>query len=313
MFRKMEYVYAVYKEKSFTKAAEKLFVSQPCLSAAIKKIEDEIGQPLFERRHSDLRPTIIGYEYIKAAEQIMNIYEDFTHKINDINSMQFGHIKIGGSNYVTSYILPRIIGVFSKMYPKIEISLVEASSVELRKMINNEEIDILIDSMDEDMPDCSCLPLTEEKILLAVPGNFSCNEGLEKYRFSPDDLNNPDFNAENIPSVSIKHFKNEKFILLKIGNSMYNHATDIFNKSGFTPNVSFRLDQLSTSYSLTACGNGISFVTDTIFKYHNFKDDVALYNIINSKKRHLYITKRQNLLTSNISDKFIDVAKNVIN
>lgn len=312
MFKKMEYVYTVYKEKSFTKAAQKLFVSQPCLSAAIKKIEAEIGQPLFERRYSDLRPTMIGYEYIKATENIMNIHEDFAKKVNDINNIQLGHIKVGGSNYISSYILPRIIGVFSELYPKIEISLVEASSVELRKMINSEEIDIIIDSMDEGIPNCDSLPLAEEKILLAVPGNLSCNNGLEKYRFSPDDLHNPDFNVEKLPGVSINHFKDEKFILLKIGNSMYKHATDIFNKSNFTPNVAFRLDQLSTSYSLTACGNGISFVTDKLFKYHHFKDDVALYNIVDSGRRHLYISQKQNHFTSNIISKFIDVAKDVI-
>ena len=104
MFTKMEYVYTVYKEKSFTKAAEKLFVSQPCLSAAIKKIEKEIGQPLFERRYSDLRPTTIGQEYIKAAEKIMNIHQDFAQKVNDAGNMQLGSIKVGGSNYVSSYI-----------------------------------------------------------------------------------------------------------------------------------------------------------------------------------------------------------------
>ena len=81
MFKKMDYVYAVYKEKSFTKAAEKLFISQPCLSAAIKKIEDEIGVPLFERRYSSVRPTKIGLEYIAAIEQIKATQQDFLSKI----------------------------------------------------------------------------------------------------------------------------------------------------------------------------------------------------------------------------------------
>lgn len=312
MFTKMEYVYTVYKEKSFTKAAEKLFVSQPCLSAAIKKIEKEIGQPLFERRYSDLRPTTIGQEYIKAAEKIMNIHQDFAQKVNDAGNMQLGSIKVGGSNYVSSYILPGIISAFSQLYPKIEVSLTEANSVALRKMINNEEIDIIIDSLDEAIPNCNCLPIAEEKILLAVPGSFKCNEGLEEYRFSPDDLYKANYHTENFPEISIDHFKDEKFILLKYGYSMYRHAMNIFNKSGFSPNVSFRLDQLSTSYSLTACGNGLSFVTDKLFKYHHYKDDVALYNIIGSGTRHLYITQKQSSSSSNIINKFIEVAKNVI-
>ena len=84
MFDKKEYVYAVYKEKSFTAAASKLFVSQPCLSAAIKKTEQQIGLPLFERRTGDLTPTKIGYEYLACAEKIMAIERSFADMLEDI-------------------------------------------------------------------------------------------------------------------------------------------------------------------------------------------------------------------------------------
>ena len=73
MFSKIQYVYILYKEQSFTKAAEKLNVSQPYLSAAIKRIEKQIGAPLFERKFSSVRPTKVGYEYLQAAEKIMDI------------------------------------------------------------------------------------------------------------------------------------------------------------------------------------------------------------------------------------------------
>ena len=312
MFKKMEYVYTVYKEKSFTKAAEKLFVSQPALSTAIKKIEEELGLALFDKRHSDIRPTLIGYEYIKAAEKIMNIHEDFNNKVNGISKMHFGQIKIGGTNYVSSYILPRITSAFSKLYPNIQLTLVEANSIELRKMLYNEEIDIIIDSMDEEIPNCQCFPLIEEKILLAVPKEYKCNMGLEKYQISPTDLFNCNYNIDEVPKIPIKHFIDENFILLKKGNSMDRHATDIFNKSGLTPNVSFRLDQLSTSYRYTTCGNGICFIPDKFFKYHHFNDEVLLYSIENGSNRYLYVTHSEKLTTSNIIDKFIKIAKAII-
>ena len=133
MFKKMEYVYTVYKEQSFTKAAEKLFVSQPCLSSAVRKIEEEIGIPLFERRYSAVRPTQIGRAYLETAEKIMNLERNFAAKVNDMNLPEHGSITVGGSNYVSSYILPLIVSRFSIDYPKINISLVETSSVELQK------------------------------------------------------------------------------------------------------------------------------------------------------------------------------------
>ncbi len=308
MFKKMEYVYTIYKEKSFTKAAKKLYVSQPCLSAAIKKLEDEIGLPLFERRYSDLRPTMIGYEYIRAAERIMDIQDDFSAKINEVTNMQYGKLKVGGSSYVSSYILPQIVSEFSQSYPGIEISITETSSLELKKMLEAEEIDLMIDSMDEEPPAFDCVPLTEEKILLAVPSDDECNKPLKEFAITPDMIFKSGF--DSAPTISINRFRDEKFILLKRGHSMYRHAWDIFNKADFTPNVCFSLDQLSTSYALAASGNGACFVTDRLFRQHRFTDNILLYNIEGSGSRTLYISKKKTAFSSNVINKFIEIAKN---
>lgn len=306
MFKKMDYVYAVYKEKSFTKAAEKLYVSQPCLSAAIKKIEDEIGVSLFERRYSSVRPTKIGLEYISAVERIKAIEQDFASKIQDTDSLQYGSITIGGTNYVISYILPHIIKEFSKLYPKIEINLIETKSVELERMLIAEEIDLFIDSFDLDEFAQECFPLLNEKILVAVPKAFKCNHKLEEYVFSQNDNSNPS------RKVSIRSFKDENFILLKSGNNMYKHATHIFKEAGITPNVSYKLDQLSTSYNLVKSECGICFLPDTIFKYNSIPDNIALYHLEESKTRTLYVVKKKNKFFSSAMKKFIEISQQTI-
>ncbi len=308
MFKKMDYVYMIYKEKSFTKAAEKLYISQPCLSTAIKKLEDEIGQPLFERRYSSVKPTKIGLEYIQATEKILEIQQDFESKLKDLNILEYGKINIGGTNYVTSYILPHIISEFSRLYPKIEINLVEAKSVELEKMLDNEDIDLLIDSFDSASPTQECFPLLEEKIMIAVPKSFKCNKGLENYQINTENISS---DLDKSP-VSIKHFRQEKFILLKSGNNMYKHANNIFHKAGITPDISFKLDQLSTSYSLAASECGICFITDTVFKYHKYTDDIFVYNLKECAKRMLYVVKKKNRFCSHAMNKFIELSKQCI-
>lgn len=312
MFKKMEYVYAVYKERSFTKAAEKLYISQPCLSAAIKKLEDMLGMPLFERRYSSIQPTEIGFEYIAAVEKIMNIKNGFAEKVNAINNLEYGGITIGGSNYISSYLLPRIVSKFTELHPKIEISLMETSSVELDKKLNSEDIDLMIDSFDDEDISHQCTPLLNEKILLAVHANSKCNAGLEEYRIMPDDLFNTNFDFSSVPQISIKKFKDEKFILLKNGHNMYKHASKVFKESGFTPQISFRLDQLLTSYALAASNNGVCFVTDTLFKYHRFRDNVVLYNIKGSGSRTLYIAQKNNRFTTHAMSEFINISKKAL-
>ena len=69
MFRKANYIYTLYREGSFTKAADKLYISQPCLSAAVKQIEQKIGGKLFDRSGAAVKPTELGLRYIRTAEQ----------------------------------------------------------------------------------------------------------------------------------------------------------------------------------------------------------------------------------------------------
>ena len=312
MFQKMNYVYMVYREQSFTKAAEKLFISQPCLSMAIKKIETELGVPLFERHFSTVTPTPAGLDYIQTAEKIMDLEKEFCSRISDRNNLEYGHLSIGGSNYVSAYLLPRIISRFSQLHPKIQITLSETSSVELEKKILNEEIDLMIDSFGEEKEGFSYTPLLTEKILLAVHKSCTSNKNLEEYRLTPSRFYNQNLPVTAIKELPITRFEKEKFILLKKGNDMYQHAMRIFQKANITPAVSFYLDQLSTSCTLAASNQGICFATDTLFRYQNYADDFYLYNIKNSGTRTLYLAQKKNRYTTKAMSRFMEIAKELL-
>ena len=312
MFDKKDYVYAVYKEKSFTAAAAKLYVSQPCLSAAIKKIEQQIGRPLFERRTGDLTPTRIGYEYLACAQKIMEIEDSFAQMLEDINNLKAGDIRIGGTNYGCSYVLPLIVEEFSKLYPNVDISIYEANSLELEKMLQNERIDLIIDSYDTTDDRFEYTALSEEKILLAVPAALPCNADSQELFAQTDDLYYGRIKAEQLPQIDLLRFQEEKFILLKPGNSMHQHAQNAFDACCFRPNVTFRLDQLSTSFRLTASGNGLCFVPDIMFKTHLYNEDVVFYNIKGAGGRTLYTINSHNNRTTTAVQKFKAVARSVM-
>ena len=135
MFSKYKYIYALYVEGSFTKAAQRLFISQPSLSAAVKSVEKEVGAPLFERRTNGVRLTEIGKEYIQAAEEMQSAENAFVSKLNDIYSLDVGSITVGSTNYISSYLLPKIITKFSSAHPKIDVTPVEANSQALAEMV----------------------------------------------------------------------------------------------------------------------------------------------------------------------------------
>ncbi len=310
MFTKLDYVYAVYKEGSFTRAAEKLFISQPSLSAAIKKIETELGAPLFERGAGGVVLTEIGREYIDAAEKIMSVREEFVNKINDINSLGIGQITVGGTNYLSSYLLPRIINRFAEKYPNVEVTLVEANSMTLGEMVRKEEIDIVIDSFDETFDEYEAYPLANEAILLCVPEDKEINRRLSGYEIKPEMLSCDDFSSA--PTVPVELFKDENFILLKNGNDMYYRAKNFFEMADISPKVSFFVDQLNISYALAESGMGICFVTDTLLRFGNVSNKIKLYKVSGEHSdRTLYIAHKKNKYCTKAMGKFIEVAKEV--
>ena len=146
MFNWKHYVYEVNKEKSFSKAAHNLYISQPSLSARIKAIEEEIGSPIFDRSTSPIRLTEVRAVYIKAAEDIMKIEEEVENYINDFNTLRSGHLSIGASNVFAAYALPSIITEFKSKYPEINVRLIEGNTAALEEMLGNNSIDMVIDN-----------------------------------------------------------------------------------------------------------------------------------------------------------------------
>ncbi len=313
MFEKLDYVYAVYKEGSFTKAAEKLFISQPSLSAAIKTVESRVGAPLFERSAGGVHLTEIGREYVDSAERIMRLRDEFANKIHDIYGLETGKLTVGGTNYLSSYILPKIITRFSERYPKIEVTLTEANSLTLGEMVENEELDIVIDSFDETFDEYESYPLVNEDILLCVPKDRQINQGLCDYAIDFEALYRGDPGALQVPSVPIAHFREENFILLKQGNDMYYRAVRFFEEAGISPKVSFSVDQLNISYALAQLGMGVSFATDTLVRYGSFEDKITLYKVSREHSdRTLYVAHKKNKYCTAAMAKFIEVAQEVV-
>ena len=153
MFRGMEYVYAVYKEKSFSKAAEKLFISQPSLSANVKREEMSIGYPIFDRSTKPLGLTEPGKKYIETVEKILFMQQEFAEYIDDLGELKRGKLVLGGSSLYSSWVLPSLMGRFSQKYPQVQMELIEETTASLLKILQSGEVDILLDNceLEEEM------------------------------------------------------------------------------------------------------------------------------------------------------------------
>ena len=146
MFSGMNYVYEVYKEQSFSKAAENLYISQPALSSMIKKIETKIGMPLFDRSTSPIQLTECGKKYIKTAEKIMDLENEFAYYVGNLQELKTGRLSVGGTYLFSSFIFPPIIDKFRRAYPHVKLNLFEGHTPLLAQKLFAGELDIIIDN-----------------------------------------------------------------------------------------------------------------------------------------------------------------------
>lgn len=313
VFQKYKYVLAVYQVGSITKAAKQLYISQPSLSVAIRNIEKQIGMPLFERSGSYTRPTEAGLAYMEAAQKMYCAEGEFARKLAEISGLQTGKLVVGGSNYLSSDVLPQIISRFRDQHPGVEIILTEANSLHLRDMLDCEAVDIVIDNFEDASEAYEVYPLTRERVMLCVPVGSAVHSGLEDFRIRPQQIYGTSDHIADIPPVDITRFKNERFILLKDGNDMYHRAMDIFASGAVVPEVVFRVDQLNISYALAESGLGVCFVTDTFFRYRKHLADVVLYKLEHpSASRALHVAFKKGRYCTCAMAEFIKIAQEMI-
>ena len=308
MFQYMDYAYAVYKEKSFTKAAKELCISQPALSATIRKLETNLGHPIFDRSGKTITLTDIGERYIRSAEQIMLIRQNLQQELDDLVALKRGSMILGGTTFIISDVLPDLLKDFGRRYPDIELKIqVEPSTVLWEKM-DKGLVDIAIDNALVQDPDHVYLPLFQEHILIGVPADNPINEKLKAYQLDQAVLQEKNYDFSGMPKVNVAEFAKEDFILLKTGNKMRQIAHNFFTDTGINPHVRFEFDRLSTSISFAEAGFGVCFLTDTILKYSGPCKNLVLYQP-NTKytDRNLYIMYKKHKYLSAATKAFINI------
>ncbi len=179
------YIVAVAKELHFGRAAEKCFVSQPTLSVAVKKIEDELGVTLFERHQHEVSITAIGETIIKQAEVILNETNTLKELAKQNKDELSGELKLGVIYTIGPYLLPKLIPVIHKQVSDLVLIIEEDYTEILSKKLKAGEIDIAILANPFEQPGIKTEVLYQEPFMVALP----CNHPLtKKKKLNAEDL-----------------------------------------------------------------------------------------------------------------------------
>lgn len=300
MFTWKKYVYEVYREKSFSKAAQNLYISQPSLSARIKKVEERVGFPLFDRSTSPLQLTEIGEVYMQAAEEIFQIEQRVENYINNLSTLKTGSLSLGASNLFAAYVLPPLITNFKQKFPDVRIQVTEGNTTQLESMLSNNSLDFVIDNYHYDSTLYNKELYCSENILLAVPKHFSVHENLKKYQLSYESIKNKSYLNKSYPAVPLKNFSSLPFIMLTPGNDTRIRGDRLCREAGFHPHIILELNQQSTAYMAASTQLGATFISDILVSqlpsfenlvYYKLDGDAAKRQVFFYYKNHKYKTR----------------------
>ena len=279
MLKEMEYVYAVYQEQSFSKAARKLYLSQPALSAAVRKAEAEIHTPIFDRSTNPIRLTAAGEYYIDAVKRILDIRQEMETYFDALDGERRETVRVGSASFFCAHVLPAVVEEFQRQYPSWRVSLLEANVQDLRQCLQSGVIDLSLDVEPADPRLFRSAVWFEETILLAVPAAFPVNRGLEAFRLTARQVREKIHLREEFPPVDLSRFAQEPFLLLKQGNDLRRRGLELCRNAGFTPKIVMELDQLLTSYYVARDGRGCTFLRDGLAECIDQDDGLAFYKL----------------------------------
>ena len=241
----LKYIVAVAREKHFGKAAEACFVSQPTLSVAVKKLEDELELKLFERSAGEVTVTPLGEEIIRQAQSVLEQAAEIKEIAKRGKDPLGGPLKLGVIYTIGPYLLPDLVRQNIERTPQMPLMLQENFTVRLLEMLRTGEIEAAI--LAEPFPDTglAIAPLYDEPFLAALPSSHPLAAGTE---------------------VTTEQLKSEHMLLLGSGHCFRDHVLQVCPEfARFSSNTegirkSFEGSSLETIKHMVAAGMGVTLV-----------------------------------------------------
>ena len=140
--RRLQVFHAVAKHRSFTKAAETLFMTQPAVTFQIKQLEEQLNVRLFERGHGQISLTDAGRVVCEYAERILALSSELDARMRDMTGQLAGPLLIGASMTIADYLLPQVLGEFKARYPSVVPRLLVANSETVQNQVAEHSLDI---------------------------------------------------------------------------------------------------------------------------------------------------------------------------
>lgn len=235
----LRYFLAVARHRNFSRAAEQCRVAQPSLSQQIKKLEDELGDRLFERTKREVALTAAGEIFRRHAERVVEELEQARESVRGVSGVVRGRVVLGALPTVAPYFLPHRLRAFAERHPAVDVVVHEDTTSQLAGAVLAKDVDVALVSLPVERAGLTSLRFFDEPLLVALPATHALARKRE---------------------LTLAELESETFILMQEGHCLAGQALQFCRLKGFTPRVSFRSAQIETVLAFVAAGWGISII-----------------------------------------------------
>lgn len=240
----LEYFLAVARHLHFTRAAEELHVAQPSVSQQIRKLEDELGAPLFHRMKRGVALTPAGETLLPWARRALADVEQARAEVQELAGLRRGRLAVGATPSVSTTLLPRALALFHAEHPGVSLTLREAGSGNLIRHLEQGELDLAV-IIRRRHPALQTIPFLEEELVLAVP---------------------PAHELAERDSVEIGELRDVPLVMFREGYDLREATLAACRRAGFEPRMVLDGGEMDSVLRLVAAGLGVAVVPSMVIE-----------------------------------------------
>ncbi|WP_249870736.1 LysR family transcriptional regulator [Oceanobacillus saliphilus] len=216
--KQLAYFIEVAKQKSFTRAAEVLCLSQPTISKMVKNLETELKVELIDRSAKKIELTVAGEIVLEEGQKILGMIDDLSDLLNDMMNLKKGKLKIGIPPLIGFLFFPKILKGFRDLYPEISIQIVEQGANKLKQAVHEGILDLGVVALPVE-DEFDVVPIVKEEMMLFVHASHS---------------------LATREKVSLLEVKDESFVHFQDDSTLYQQVIQECKQAGFQPHVSYQ-------------------------------------------------------------------------
>jgi DNA-binding transcriptional LysR family regulator len=286
----LEVLAAVSKEKSFSRAAEVLHRTQPAVSQAIRRLEEEIGEKLFDRSSKDGTLTFAGEILLDYAKQMLNLRQTAQNAIQEMRDLHHGKVTISANEHTVFYLLP-VIQEFRRIYPLIKVEVQRGVSSRIPNQITAREVELGIVAFKPNDDSVKSLSVFTDELTLIVA---------------------PDHPLADRTVVSVKELGMETFIAHNAPSPYRRKVIETFEKYQTKLNIAVELPSLEAIKKMVEKGAGIALIPKLSAQREITSGQLKSLSVKEMKlERKLNIIYRQNSDLSYAAKAFLKLAKEI--